>query len=149
MPSEPNFDDFDLEKRSESGIDGFEAFDEIGKTSEEIPRGDAEPVFGDDVDDASDPDESSFEGDEGAFGEAAGDPETIDSELEGAAAAVETVDADAEDAPRKRRFPKLSVFEVMLILSFLLITFATIKLFYALNMYGEFPGSFPWKTSGT
>ncbi len=136
MPADPNFDDFDLEKNSsESGIDGFDAFDEIGKTSDERPLDDDGPVFGNDESDSS--------------YDAAEESQVEGSDLSGAAAAIATSDAETEVAPKKRRLPKLTVFEVMLILSFVFITLATIKLFFALNMYGDFPGSFPWKTSGT
>jgi hypothetical protein len=150
MPSNPNFDDFDLENSSESGIDGL---DEIGQTSEESPIYDDGPVFDGDAQndgDAQDA-ETPFDGDEATSVSELADEEL--AEVDGAevddvgAAAIPTADEEEEDAKPKRRFPEMTIFEVMLILSFLFITLATIKLFYELNEFGDFPGSYPWRTS--
>ena len=50
---------------------------------------------------------------------------------------------EAAQATRKHDF---NIYTVMLIIAFVALLIGTLVLFMELNKYGNFPGSFPWKT---
>ena len=68
--------------------------------------------------------------------------ESPTDEAEGAGAGAESADQSEQES----KF-KFSVFDAMLLVSLICITLATILLVFELRTFGDFPFSFPWRTS--
>lgn len=74
--------------------------------------------------------------------------EYLDDEIGQSSAELEKysddVEPDAIDEPKQSRF-SMNVFEVMLLISLLSITAASLMMLFELRTFGDFPGSFPWR----
>ena len=58
-----------------------------------------------------------------------------------------TSDESSDDLGKQKKsfFSSMTVFDAMLMLSLLFITFATLVLFFELRNFGPFPFDFPWR----
>ena len=55
--------------------------------------------------------------------------------------------AEISDDEKKGILASFNIFDAMLLLSLIFVSLATLFLFLELNTFGDFPGSFPWRTT--
>ena len=64
-------------------------------------------------------------------------------------AAGDAVGLTSDEAAEQKKslFSSLTVFDLMLFLALVFVTLATLRLFFELRTFGDFPASFPWRTN--
>ena len=80
--------------------------------------------------------------------EASGDEVGLTSDEVEQAESEQADDAVEDGDEKKSLLESMTVYDAMLLVSLICVGLATLLLFFELRTFGNFPSSFPWRTSG-
>ena len=68
-------------------------------------------------------------------------------ETEAASTELESDEGDPSDKSKTALIREMTIYDSMLLVSFICVTLATVLMFFSLAQYGSITSGFPWRTS--